>query len=87
MFGTNLSELALGRGETRMTFVSVRRVSVLSFSLKIVQRRDANGPGNLNAIMVQFEVTSYMRVLAHFLRIAIIQTEDATPTHKKVSSF
>jgi hypothetical protein len=53
-----------------------------SFKLKTVQRRDANGPGNLNDIMGQCEQTSQMQVFvpARLLPIVIIQGRDATPT-------
>lgn len=48
-----------------------------------VKNRLANGPGNLNDLMVQPEVTSLMQifVLVRLLGIEIAQAEDATPTH------
>jgi hypothetical protein len=54
----------------------------LSFNLKTVQRRDANGTGNLNDVMSQSEETSWLQVfvLVRLLRIVIIQGGDVTPT-------
>jgi hypothetical protein len=53
--------------------------------LQIVQRLDANGAGNPNDVMGQFEVTTEMQlyVLARLSPLSIIEGEDATPTHTK----